>query len=187
MRPYTLIIDAGQEEVINLKGNYLRLYKCAGIVTVKSPLNHEEWSGEQGDDVVLSEFKELRFSHDSAAQQTIIVMVGRNTRAGSSKVSGDMVIKAGATVVTGTDAAIAAGVSAEVAAANADRHELHVFVDPTNAATAPRWGGPDVAAGKGIPIPVGAPFVITTKAAVHIHNPAGNPGAITVSTNEVRK
>lgn len=92
MRPYIFKVAASTEEQVFFgKANYARLDPSSTVsVKIKAPDNNEEITLDAGDDVILSEFDELRISHDGASDTAFTLYVGLGTKAGSSKVSGNI-------------------------------------------------------------------------------------------------
>lgn len=92
MRPYKLRIPAGEQVEIIAPGNYLRVKSAAVPVLMQSPENSEEAELDQGDAIELSPFNRLLLSHSDAAEQTVIVYIGRGTSMVSSQVGGSVTV-----------------------------------------------------------------------------------------------
>lgn len=93
MKPITLSIPTGREVKFPLVGNYLRLKSSAVPIHAKSRQNDEEFIFEDaGDDVIFTPFTSMWLSHDDAADQEIVLYVGTNTKASSSKIGGNVQI-----------------------------------------------------------------------------------------------
>lgn len=98
MRPFNLKVPSGEEKFFFFgKGrNYVRLESGATVnVTIKDDDSNQEYTLTPGDDVLFEPFDNLRVSHDGAADTSFILYVGRNTKAGSASVSGNIQIVGG--------------------------------------------------------------------------------------------
>lgn len=93
MRPFTCKIATSEEEefAFGEGRNYVRLESNATVnVTIKDIDKNQEYTLQAGDDVQFNEFDSLIVSHDGASETSFILYVGKNTKAGSSKVAGSI-------------------------------------------------------------------------------------------------
>lgn len=125
MKPYTLKIPAGAEYPLFVgRGDYVRVHESAQPLTVENPHNSEAVELYEGDDANLTPFEELRFSHGAAGEVEAVVYIGNGTRAGSSRIGGDVGIKQGSALALAAEAVSDA--AAEIAASSGTRKALHV-------------------------------------------------------------
>lgn len=125
MRPYTVKIPAGDSYPLRIgRGDYIRVNESAQAIRFENPQNGENVELQEGDDANLSRFEELRLSHKAAGEIEAVIYIGNGTRAGSSRVGGDVGIKqATGPVLSG---AAVSDVAAEIMASDATRRLLHV-------------------------------------------------------------
>lgn len=159
MRPYTIKIPAGESVEIAMPGNYLRVKSASVTLMLTVDETGESAEIEQGDALELSPFSRVKFSHSDAAEQTVKVLIGKNTRMFSSQVGGSVTVSGNVEITNDvgnaipvsqvfaaafTQAAVAVGVaSAQILAAKANRKFLlvqnndaaaNVFLNLTGAA-----------------------------------------------------
>lgn len=125
MRPYAINVKTGQAFELAAQGNYVRLKTSGVVVKVECLETNESIELEQGDDAFLTGFKSLRVSHTDAADQSVVLQIGNNTRASSSKVGGSVAVSNvnGAFLHSNPNVTNAVG-GVVVAAANAARRYL---------------------------------------------------------------
>lgn len=125
MKPYRVTIPAGADYPLFVgRGDYIRVHESAQPLTAENPDNSESVELYEGDDANLSAFQELRLSHGAAGTVEAIIYVGNGTRAGSSRIGGDVGIKQGSALALAAEAVSdAAGV---IAASSSTRKALHI-------------------------------------------------------------
>ena len=127
MRPYTIKIGVGEVYELAVVGDYVRIKTATVAVTIESPENNEQAELEQGDDISITAFSRLRIWHSSTAEQTVIIYIGKGTRAGSSKIGGSVSVSGGSISVSNISGAFVnsaktvTNVSAQLLAGNAAR------------------------------------------------------------------
>lgn len=162
MRPYKIKIPAGVQVEIIAPGNYLRVKSAAVPVLVQSPAQSEEAELDQGDAVELSPFSNLLLSHSNAAEQTVIVYVGKGTRMVSSQVGGSVNVSSlPAPAAPVSQAAVSVGVaSAQILPANAARRLLMVQNNDAAANVYLNIAGAAASVAGGIKLPPGGSLLL---------------------------
>lgn len=188
MRPLKVLIKAGQE-VAYMRGpsDYIRLKSVGAGVSVKVRLldTGDEVELQEGDDVQLDKaFKEMYVSHDSASDQLIVLMVGYNERATSSRLSGTLVLASPSGIVNSPDYSSFDGGTLLLLFANSARKTVLI----ANSADSPgkiKIGDATTGAGSGIPVEPGMSISLDTTAAIYIYAPPVGAVFPTVSTLEL--
>lgn len=92
MKPYKLKIPVGGlvAPFVGLGANYIRLESASAPINIKDAGSSQEVDLISGEDSNLHPFNELHISHSEATEQSITILVGRDTKKSSSKVSGSM-------------------------------------------------------------------------------------------------
>lgn len=129
MKSYTIKIAAGQAFELAAVGNYIRVKTAAVALRVQSLENDVDIEIEQGEAALVMPFQRLRISHADAAEQSVILQIGNDSRVDSSKVAGsiaiatlpDVLLENGAYAQTNETIGV---VSASLLAANAARRFL---------------------------------------------------------------
>jgi hypothetical protein len=152
MRQIALKVPVGSTLEIAAPGNYIRVNTAAVTLRIEAPEVNASFDMSEGDAVELQDFQRLRITHSDAAEQSIVLLIGKGSRYTSSKVeitsaiediavvlsgAADVTIKQGATLTA--PAAVSVGVAATaLVAADATRRSVRFF----NAGTVAVYLGP---------------------------------------------
>lgn len=157
MRIRTIKIAPGQAFELTAAGNYVRVRYSAVDLTVENlDVQGEVVELSQGDDVELSEFRNLRISHDSAAEQIVKLLIAKNKKAGSSQVSG--VVNFGAGGMNQGRGSVSNAASVQLLPANPSRKYLLLQNNDLSAVMRVTLDGSAAAAGAGFRIEAGGSF-----------------------------
>lgn len=106
MRQITLKIPAGQVIEVAQTGNYVRVRESSVDLTIENPDKSEIIEVSEGDDFEFSPFRNLRISHQDAAEQTIKLVISSGKRATSAKVGGSIALSGAVALDAATLAAL---------------------------------------------------------------------------------
>lgn len=186
MKPYVIKVPAGGsvEIAVGAGADYVRAQVAPAELTVHVLDTDEQITLSEGDDVILSGFSRVSFSHGGVADLSFTVLIGRGTRATRARVAGSVALVNPTGFGSVVDNAVGAGATVQILAADATRVRA-IVTNLAASVNTVRVGDAAVAAGQGTPIEPGQTMTVDGGGAVHVYNPAGGVStiAVTVVTN----
>lgn len=185
MRPLNVKVQASAAETfaVPLGSDYVRVSSVGAGVNVKVEVEdtNESYILAVGDDVNLSPFSRLKISHDSLAEQSINLYIGRGTRAGSSKIGGAVSVAAASGLVSTGDVGIIANAAPEIIVSANTARKSALITNLSSSVGTLRVGDNLIGGTRGLPVEPGATATVETTAAVYAFSSA----ACTVSVLEL--
>lgn len=184
-KDYLVTVGAGEEVALNVAGEFYSVIstdQTSFEISVDGGATAFAKRGTKRRMPAGSEFKVVRVKNPNGSSLTARLEIGYGDFIdGEISVGGDVVVGGGDTLTDYTDQTLSATATALVLAANADRTEA--WISNLSGSVTLRWGTSAAAAARGIPVTPGQTMIVSSKAAIYLHNP--DAGTVDVAKLEI--
>lgn len=170
MRRYNFRIPVGEALQMQLVGNYVRVESAAVALVVEDPDQQDIVWLESGDDATFAGFRRLNISHAAVTAQDVVILVGKDTKKGSSRIGGVVAVTKSTALLSMPDVSCAPGVATPVDAASSLRREV-IVGNREDSVVSVRVGDALVAANRGAQVAPGSSITLQTTAEIRVFNP----------------
>ncbi len=185
MKDFTVTIEAGSEQQIDIHGNYFHVLESTTEVGIQFDEGQriKRKAGQGGS--ASSEYEQVTIS--SSVLQTVRISLGYGTvQDNTANVTGNVTANwtASNSTQSGSDVTILAGSSVQVVAANTKRQTVIIMNSPENENTV-RLGDNTVNANSGLPLSIGGSASLDCQTAFSVFNGGDTDALIHVLELEV--